>query len=140
MRSTHRLQLSSPFVVLPARRGVVFPRRSGIVGRMDTITAQEFHASPGVADWRTDGAGAHAMFRTGDFATGARLFAEIAELADAAKHHPDVDVRYATVRVSVFTHSAGGLTEKDAALAARISEAARSLGVPSESDGAQSRG
>jgi 4a-hydroxytetrahydrobiopterin dehydratase len=107
---------------------------------MDTMTAREFHAAPGVEDWRTDGGGAHAVFRTEDFATGARLFAEIAELADAANHHPDVDIRYATVRVSLFTHSAGGLTEKDAALAARISEAARTLGIEAESDGAQGGG
>lgn len=97
---------------------------------MDTITSEEFRAYAGVADWRAGATGARAQFRTGNFAVGAQLFAAIAELADAADHHPDVDVRFATVRVRLVTHSAGGLTAKDAELAARISEAARELDIP----------
>lgn len=104
---------------------------------MDTITSDEFRAFPGVEDWRPRATGAFALFRTGDFATGARLFAAIAELADAADHHPDVDVRYARVRVRLLTHSAGGLTAKDAELAARISDAARELELQAETDRAQ---
>lgn len=96
---------------------------------MDTITSDEFRALPGVEDWRPGETGAVALFRTGNFATGAELFAAIAELAEEANHHPDVNVRYATVRVTLMTHSAGGLTHKDAALAARISEAARELDI-----------
>ncbi len=101
---------------------------------MDTITPDQFRAAPGVADWRPRITGAFALFRTRDFATGSRLFAAIAELADAADHHPDVDVRYATVRVRLFTHSAGGLTAKDVALAARISAAAHDLGIAADTD------
>ncbi|GAA2009439.1 VOC family protein [Microbacterium ulmi] len=101
---------------------------------MDTITPREFRAAAGVDDWRARVTGAFALFRTGDFATGARLFAAIAELADAADHHPDVDVRFATVRVRTITHSAGGLTTKDLELARQISAAARELGVAAETD------
>ncbi|MCC2031185.1 4a-hydroxytetrahydrobiopterin dehydratase [Microbacterium allomyrinae] len=101
---------------------------------MDTITTKEFRAFPGVEDWRPRATGALAVFRTGSFATGAQLFGAIAELADAAGHHPDVDVRYATVRVRLVTHSAGGLTAKDAAMASRISEAARELDIPAETE------
>lgn len=101
---------------------------------MDTITTEEFRAFPGVEDWRPRATGAFALFRTRSFATGAQLFAAIAELAEAADHHPDVDVRYSTVRVRLLTHSAGGLTAKDATLAARISEAAHELGVRAETD------
>lgn len=78
--------------------------------------------------------GAFARFRTGDFATGAKLFAAVARLADAANHHPDVDVRYPAVRVRLYTHSADGLTAKDAELAAEISRAARELGVDADAD------
>jgi len=96
---------------------------------MDIITADQFRAEPGVDDWRPGEAGAVAEFPTGTFATGAALFAVIAELAEAANHHPDVTVTYPTVRVTLITHSAGGLTAKDVALARRISAAARDLGI-----------
>ncbi|MCR2763933.1 4a-hydroxytetrahydrobiopterin dehydratase [Microbacterium sp. zg.B48] len=96
---------------------------------MDTITADQFRAEPGVEDWRPGQAGAIAEFKTGTFATGARLFAAIAELAEAADHHPDVTVTYPRVTVTLITHSAGGLTAKDVALARQISAAARDLGL-----------
>ena len=96
---------------------------------METITAAEFRSAPGVEGWGAGVEGAAVEFRTGDFATGARLFAAIAELADAANHHPDVEVRYTTVRVRLITHSAHGLTAKDVSLARQISAAARALGV-----------
>lgn len=101
---------------------------------MATISTTEFRESPGVEDWRPRATGAFARFRTGSFAVGAQLLAAIAELADDADHHPDVDIRYATVRVRLITHSEGGLTRKDAALAARISEAARELDIRAETD------
>lgn len=100
---------------------------------MDTITPEQFGSAPGVDDWAAGGDDAVATFRTGDFATGARLFARIAELADAANHHPDVEVTYPTVRVTLITHSAGGLTANDVALAQQISGAARDLGIDAES-------
>lgn len=116
------------------RHPLALVRGSGIVVGMATITRREFRASPGVEDWRARATGAFAQFATGTFAVGARLLAAIAELAEEANHHPDVDIRYATVRVRLITHSAGGLTRKDAELAARISQAARTLGVAAETD------
>lgn len=44
----------------------------------------------------------------------------IASVADSHNHHPDIDVRYSTVTVSVSTHDAGGITQKDLALAEQI--------------------
>jgi 4a-hydroxytetrahydrobiopterin dehydratase len=41
-------------------------------------------------------------------------------LAEAADHHPDLDVRWRKVRVALTTHDSGGLTDKDADLARRI--------------------
>lgn len=107
---------------------------------MDTISPQEFRDHDGVEEWNASGSGAFATFETGDFATGARLFAQIAVLADAADHHPDVDVRYGTLRVRLFTHSAKGLTEADAALAARISLAAKDLKLHALPDDARAMG
>jgi 4a-hydroxytetrahydrobiopterin dehydratase len=44
----------------------------------------------------------------------------VAELAEAADHHPDIDIRYNKVALSLSTHSAGGITERDFALARAI--------------------
>lgn len=44
----------------------------------------------------------------------------IAGLADAADHHPDIDIRYDRVRITLSTHSAGGITEKDLKLAEQM--------------------
>lgn len=44
----------------------------------------------------------------------------VGELAEAADHHPDIDIRYNRVRLALATHSAGGLTQKDFDLAKQI--------------------
>jgi 4a-hydroxytetrahydrobiopterin dehydratase len=44
----------------------------------------------------------------------------VADLAEEADHHPDIDVRFRDVRLVLSTHSAGGLTGKDFALARKI--------------------
>lgn len=70
-----------------------------------------------------------ARFRTGDFATGARLVAAIAEAADALNHHPDLTLTYAAVDVRLSSHDAGGVTGRDLELARRIDDAAAELGA-----------
>ena len=98
----------------------------------DKISPLQFHMSDGLDDWRVLGPtpAAYAVFRTGSFAAGARLVDAIAELADAANHHPDVDVRYAAVTVRMTTHDVGGLSHRDVQLARDISAAARELEIP----------
>ena len=46
----------------------------------------------------------------------------LAQAAEAADHHPDIDIRYRRVRVRWSTHSAGGVTDKDRELAVRTDE------------------
>ncbi|UOZ07674.1 4a-hydroxytetrahydrobiopterin dehydratase [Amycolatopsis sp. WQ 127309] len=46
----------------------------------------------------------------------------VAVLAEAADHHPDIDIRWRTLTFHLSTHSAGGLTKKDFALAKQINE------------------
>jgi 4a-hydroxytetrahydrobiopterin dehydratase len=48
------------------------------------------------------------------------LFNAVAYLAEEADHHPDATVSYAALELKLMTHSAGGITDKDFALAARI--------------------
>jgi 4a-hydroxytetrahydrobiopterin dehydratase len=92
----------------------------------ETIAPQRFHE----ADWRVVRSDACAHFRTGSFAAGVALVDAIGSLAEAANHHPDVDLRSDGVTVRLRTHGEGGLTEREVALAQQISAAARQLGVP----------
>ena len=95
----------------------------------DRITAEQFREADGVGDWSVEADTAQALFRTGSFAAGVALIERIGVLADAANHHPDVDLRYPSVAVRLTTHDAGGLTAKDVALARGISQVASELGV-----------
>ncbi|MBU3751353.1 MAG: 4a-hydroxytetrahydrobiopterin dehydratase [Mycobacterium sp.] len=45
---------------------------------------------------------------------------KVAELAERADHHPDIDIRWRTVTFALVTHSAGGITDKDVELAREI--------------------
>ena len=99
----------------------------------ETIKRQRFHE----VDWRVVRDVAATRFRTGSFAAGVALIDAVDKLADAANHHPDVDLRYHSVTVRLKTHSERGLTERDVALARQISDAARELGVPVDLAGLQ---
>lgn len=54
------------------------------------------------------------------FLDGIHAVDRVAQLAEAADHHPDIDIRYRTVRFVLSTHSEGGLTQKDVDLALQI--------------------
>jgi 4a-hydroxytetrahydrobiopterin dehydratase len=56
------------------------------------LTAEEFQERAGAAEWRVGDSGATATFATGSFARGVEFVNEIGRLADAAKHHPDVEL------------------------------------------------
>jgi 4a-hydroxytetrahydrobiopterin dehydratase len=47
---------------------------------------------------------------------------KVAVLAEAANHHPDIDIRYNQVRLGLISHDSGGITKRDASLAGRINE------------------
>jgi len=101
-------------------------------GMTEEITPLQFHESDGVEDWRVVFEGACAYFRTGSFAVGVALVDAIGRLADAANHHPDVDLRYDGVNVRLSTRDVGGLSELDVRLARQISAAARDLDAPAD--------
>ena len=98
----------------------------------ERITPGRFHEAVGVEDWRVLFDGACAHFRTGSFAAGVALVDAIGRLADAANHHPDVDLRYEGVTVRLMTHDVDGLSERDVELARQISMAAREIGVAAD--------
>jgi 4a-hydroxytetrahydrobiopterin dehydratase len=66
---------------------------------------------------------------TRDFATGLALVDQIGAAAEAADHHPNLDLRYTAVEVRLSSHDEGGVTELDLALARTISDLAVSAGL-----------
>lgn len=59
-------------------------------------------------------------FRTADFRTALLLTNAIGHLAELAWHHPDIQLGWGTVTVSLVSHDVGGITGRDFALAAEI--------------------
>jgi len=113
------------------------PARRSLTRMVEWRTATQFSDADGVQDWRPLGRGACAWFRTGSFTTGVTLVGAIGELAEAADHHPDVDLRSSGVLVRLFTQDALGLTQRDVDLAQQISTVARELDIPADPAGIQ---
>src|SRR5690606_20293171 len=88
----------------------------------------------GLADWRMMINALYARFETGGFATGLRLVARIGEAAEAADHHPDIDLRYGLVEVKLTSHDVAGITRRDVNLARQISALAAELAVTAMPD------
>ena len=82
-----------------------------------------------VADWRRRSKVIHREFTFADFPVAMRFVNAVARAAEAANHHPDIDIRWNRVRLALSTHDAGGLTEKDFALAARCDGLAKKSGA-----------
>lgn len=83
----------------------------------DTEVAEALRALP---HWERDG---NAIVRTVELPTfpdAVALVDRVAEIAEARNHHPDIDIRWRRVTFVCSTHSAGGITELDAALAREI--------------------
>jgi 4a-hydroxytetrahydrobiopterin dehydratase len=59
-------------------------------------------------------------FHFPDFAASLAFVNKVGQMAEAANHHPDIDIRYNKVRLALVTHDAGGLTRNDFDLAAEI--------------------
>lgn len=70
--------------------------------------------------WEAAGGRLTKEYVVGDFREAVALVVRIAFEAEAANHHPDLDVRYNRLRVGLSTHSEGGVTEKDLDLARTV--------------------
>ena len=93
------------------------------------VTARAFHDAGGVDDWRVLFWGAHAYYRVGSFAEGARFIAAIAEVADELGHFPDIDLRPEGVTLRTFSREDGAFSELDTEFARRVSAVAGELGL-----------
>jgi 4a-hydroxytetrahydrobiopterin dehydratase len=76
----------------------------------------------GLSGWTRQGEMITKTYKMGTFPAAIAFVTHVGFLAEAAAHHPDVDIRYNRVKLALTTHDAGGLTEKDFDLAAKADE------------------
>ncbi len=86
---------------------------------LSEMERQEFAAS--YPEWRLGGDHLQRTFTFRDFAEAMGFVTEVALVAEKAGHHPDIEIRWNQVTLTLSTHSEGGLTRRDTDLAARIS-------------------
>ncbi len=88
---------------------------------MARLSDSEIDAGLAGREWRRDGDTLVRDFELQGFTAAMALANAVADAANAADHHPDILVHgYKHVRLTLSTHSAGGITENDFALAAAI--------------------
>jgi len=73
-----------------------------------------------LAGWRRDGDALVRTVELDDFPQAIEVVDRVAEIAERADHHPDIDIRWRTLTFRCSTHSAGGITAKDLTLAGDI--------------------
>ncbi|MFE5284046.1 4a-hydroxytetrahydrobiopterin dehydratase [Nocardia sp. NPDC056611] len=71
-------------------------------------------------EWTRTGDSISRTIKADSFLAGIELVRRVAAAAEAADHHPDIDIRWRRVTFTLSTHSAGGLTPLDMALAREI--------------------
>ncbi|MEU7739952.1 4a-hydroxytetrahydrobiopterin dehydratase [Nonomuraea sp. NPDC049158] len=71
-------------------------------------------------EWRREGEEIRRTITAPDFPTAIRIVDEIAVQAEEMNHHPDIDIRWRKLHLTLTTHDKGRLTENDFTLAALI--------------------
>ena len=88
---------------------------------MVVLTQDDIREQLGNLDgWALTSEGIRKKYVLNDFRSAINLVNRVADLAEEADHHPDILISYNRVTFTLITHSAGGITEKDFDLAARI--------------------
>lgn len=92
---------------------------------MKKLTEDELReALQELPDWKLENGEIVQQRTLKDFVAAMAFVNDVAQLAEAAGHHPDIDIRYNRVRLSLVTHDAGGLTSNDTNLARKINNLA----------------
>ena len=73
-----------------------------------------------LSGWERAGETIEKTYERGDFVGSVKFVESLVEPAEAMGHHPDLEISWDKVKVSLSTHSEGGLTASDFALAAKI--------------------
>jgi 4a-hydroxytetrahydrobiopterin dehydratase len=108
------------FSPMPAMADNHVRAEGGAMPRLDDTAIEEgLQRLPG---WERRGDEIVKTFTRQDFAHAMVFVNEVAVAAEAAGHHPDIDIRWNKVTLALSSHAEGGLTDRDFQLAARIQE------------------
>lgn len=86
-------------------------------------------ASHGAPDWRLVGETLHLAVDAGSFAAAIEFVGAVASIAEAQRHHPDIDVRFDRVFLRVWSHDVDGLTDRDVTFANAVAREADVRGL-----------
>jgi 4a-hydroxytetrahydrobiopterin dehydratase len=75
-----------------------------------------------LGDWEREGDEIQKWFEFDDFSLAIGFVNDVAKMADRYDHHPDIDIRYNRVKLTLSTHSEGGITSIDFDLASDIEQ------------------
>jgi 4a-hydroxytetrahydrobiopterin dehydratase len=77
-----------------------------------------------LSGWQHNGGVIQRVFRFPDFKAAMQFVNKVAEKAEQANHHPDIDIRYNTITMALVSHDAGGVTQRDVRMAEAINKIA----------------
>lgn len=75
-----------------------------------------------LGDWEREADVIQKVFEFDDFMSAIKFVTDVAKMAEAKDHHPDIDIRFNKVRLALTTHSEGGLTHYDFDFAGEIEQ------------------
>ena len=73
-------------------------------------------------NWRSEGNTIERVYQLCSFAEAVAFVNKVAEVAEAANHHPDIYISYTHVKLSLVSHDSGGVTQRDIRMAAKIND------------------
>jgi len=107
---------------LEGSRGSLPQTSTTRVGNVTLLSEEEINTALGTLEgWTRSGASITATVELADFREAILYTGAVAYLAESANHHPDILIQWNRVTLTLSTHSEGGLTAADMALAGRIS-------------------
>jgi 4a-hydroxytetrahydrobiopterin dehydratase len=103
------------------------PRKGDLILPSATLTDQEIEKTLAELPGWTRSAMAKVntiqrVFEFPDFVRAMQFVKKVAEAAESANHHPDIDIRYNKVTIALTSHDSGGVTNRDVKMAKKINE------------------
>lgn len=93
---------------------------------MAVLTDSEIqNALSSLPGWQRNGIAIQRTFEFPDFKAAMQFVNKVADAAEQANHHPDIDIRYNKVIMALVSHDSGGVTQRDVRMANKINEIAR---------------
>jgi len=90
---------------------------------MAVLTDTEVKQSLGrLRGWQQSGKAIQRVYEFPDFKAAMQFVNKVADAAEQANHHPDIDIRYNKVTLALVSHDSGGVTERDVRMAEKINQ------------------